>query len=71
MPPPPSGSGSPRTLSTRCSFDVDSAPVGERMKPVLRYVGKLTPNPSQMTPADSRGDPRPEGRSRRCSRKML
>lgn len=33
--------------------DVDSAPVEERMKPVLRYVGKLTLTPSRMAPADA------------------
>ena len=32
--------------------DVDASPVEERMKPVLRYVGKLTLTPSRMTPAD-------------------
>jgi uncharacterized peroxidase-related enzyme len=33
--------------------DVDGAPVDERMKPVLAYVGKLTRTPSRMTPADA------------------
>jgi len=33
--------------------DVDTAPVAERMKPVLRYVGKLTLTPSRMTPTDA------------------
>lgn len=33
--------------------DVDSAPIDERMKPVLRYAGKLTLTPSRMTPADA------------------
>ena len=33
--------------------DVDAAPVNARMKPVLRYVGKLTRTPSRMTPADA------------------
>jgi uncharacterized peroxidase-related enzyme len=33
--------------------DLDTAAVEERMKPVLRYVGKLTRTPSQMTPADA------------------
>lgn len=33
--------------------DVDAAPVGARMKPVLRYVAKLTRMPSRMTPADA------------------
>src|SRR6266508_1670937 len=30
--------------------DVDAAPVDARMKPVLRYVRKLTHTPSRMTP---------------------
>jgi uncharacterized peroxidase-related enzyme len=33
--------------------NVDVAPVKERMKPVLRYVGKLTQTPSRMTAADA------------------
>lgn len=33
--------------------DVDSAPVDEKMKPVLRYAQKLTLTPSRMTPADA------------------
>jgi uncharacterized peroxidase-related enzyme len=33
--------------------DVDTAPVDERLKPLLRYVGKLTLTPSRMTPADA------------------
>jgi uncharacterized peroxidase-related enzyme len=33
--------------------DVDTAQVDERMKPVLRYVGKLTLTPSRMTPEDA------------------
>jgi uncharacterized peroxidase-related enzyme len=32
--------------------DLDTAPVGERLKPVLRYVGKLTRTPSRMTQED-------------------
>lgn len=34
-------------------LDVDSSPVDEKMKPVLRYVQKLTSAPSRMTPADA------------------
>ena len=34
--------------------DVDSAPVDEKMKPLLRYVGKLTGLPAQLTSADSK-----------------
>ncbi len=33
--------------------DVDSSPVDEKMKPILRYVQKLTSAPSRMTPADA------------------
>jgi uncharacterized peroxidase-related enzyme len=33
--------------------DVDTAPVDERLRPLLRYVGKLTRTPSRMTPADA------------------
>lgn len=33
--------------------DVDTAPVEERMKPVLRYVRKLTETPSRVTDADA------------------
>lgn len=34
-------------------MDVDSSPVDEKMKPILRYVQKLTSVPSRMTPADA------------------
>ncbi|WP_290056326.1 carboxymuconolactone decarboxylase family protein [Amycolatopsis solani] len=33
--------------------DLDSAPIDERLKPVLAYVGKLTRTPSRMTAADA------------------
>lgn len=33
--------------------DVDSAPVDDRIRPVLRYVRKLTLTPSRMTPQDA------------------
>jgi uncharacterized peroxidase-related enzyme len=33
--------------------DVDAAPVDPRMKPVLRYIRKLTQTPSCMTPRDA------------------
>lgn len=33
--------------------DLDSAPVDERMRPVLRYVGKLTRTPAEVTRADA------------------
>ena len=33
--------------------NVDAAPVAEKMKPLLRYVGKLTATPSKLTQADA------------------
>ncbi len=33
--------------------DLDAAPVGEAMRPVLRYVGKLTRTPAAVTRADA------------------
>jgi uncharacterized peroxidase-related enzyme len=33
--------------------DVDSAPIDERLKPLLRYVRTLTLTPSRITPADA------------------
>jgi uncharacterized peroxidase-related enzyme len=33
--------------------DIDSAPVEMRLKPILRYVRKLTETPSRMTPSDA------------------
>jgi uncharacterized peroxidase-related enzyme len=33
--------------------DVSTAPVPERLKPLLRYVGKLTVSPAKITPADA------------------
>ncbi len=33
--------------------DLDSADVDDRMRPLLRYVGKLTASPSRVTPADA------------------
>jgi uncharacterized peroxidase-related enzyme len=33
--------------------DLDTAPVGERLRPLLRYVGKLTRTPSSVTRADA------------------
>jgi uncharacterized peroxidase-related enzyme len=33
--------------------DLDTAPIEERLKPVLRYVGKLTATPAKMTEADA------------------
>ncbi len=33
--------------------DVETAPVEERMRPLLRYVGKLTRTPAQVTPREA------------------
>src|SRR5262245_10721096 len=33
--------------------DVGAAPVAERLKPLLRYVGKLTLTPAKITPGDA------------------
>lgn len=33
--------------------EVDTAPVSDRLKPILHYVRKLTLTPSKMTPADA------------------
>lgn len=33
--------------------DLDGAPVPDRLKPVLRYVGTLTRTPARITPADA------------------
>jgi uncharacterized peroxidase-related enzyme len=33
--------------------DIETAPVEDRMRPVLRYVRKLTEQPSKVTPADA------------------
>jgi uncharacterized peroxidase-related enzyme len=46
--------GIPVATVTALLDDVDTAPVEDRMKPVLRYVGKLTLSPSRMTPADAK-----------------
>jgi uncharacterized peroxidase-related enzyme len=33
--------------------DVDTAPVEDKLRPILRYVGKLTATPAKMTQADA------------------
>jgi uncharacterized peroxidase-related enzyme len=43
---------SPGVLTSALA-DLDSAPVDEKLKPVLRYVGKLTSTPSRVTRADA------------------
>lgn len=45
--------GVPEGLIAALLEDLDAAPIDRRMKPVLRYVGKLTRTPSRMTEADA------------------
>ena len=45
--------GVPEGLLAAALDDLASAPVDERMKPVLAYVGKLTRTPSQVTEEDA------------------
>ncbi len=45
--------GVPPGLLAAALADLDSSEVDERLKPVLRYVGKLTTTPSRMTSADA------------------
>src|SRR5215468_3129992 len=45
--------GVPTGLLAAALADLDTAPVEDRMKPVLRYAGKLTRTPSRMTKADA------------------
>jgi uncharacterized peroxidase-related enzyme len=44
--------GVPATQLAAALDDLGSAPVDERLKPVLRYVGKLTRTPARVTDAD-------------------
>ena len=45
--------GVPEGLMVQLLKDIDQAPVDEKMKPILRYVRKLTLSPSKMTQADA------------------
>src|SRR6185503_20596318 len=45
--------GIPAGLLATALADLDTAEVDDRMKPVLRYVQKLTRTPSRMTGADA------------------
>ena len=45
--------GMPAELLTAAIVDLDTAPVDERIKPVLRYLGKLTRDPARLTEADA------------------
>ncbi|HEX6197814.1 MAG TPA: carboxymuconolactone decarboxylase family protein [Jiangellaceae bacterium] len=46
------GFGVPKGTLQALLDDVDAAPVDERMRPVLRYVRKLTESPSRIAPSD-------------------
>jgi uncharacterized peroxidase-related enzyme len=45
--------GVPEGVLAAAVADLDSAPVDEKLKPVLAYAGKLTRTPSRMTEADA------------------
>jgi uncharacterized peroxidase-related enzyme len=45
--------GIPEDTLSALLADVGTAPVPERMKPLLRYAGKLTLTPARITPADA------------------
>ncbi|MEV6647296.1 peroxidase-related enzyme [Amycolatopsis sp. NPDC051371] len=45
--------GVPEGVLKAALTDLDAAPVDDRLKPVLSYVGKLTRTPSRMTAADA------------------
>jgi uncharacterized peroxidase-related enzyme len=45
--------GVPPELPAAAVCDLDSAPVPERMKPVLRYLAKLTLTPAEVTEAEA------------------
>ncbi|MEJ3747479.1 peroxidase-related enzyme [Actinomycetes bacterium KLBMP 9797] len=45
--------GVPAGVLAASLADLDAAPIDERMKPVLRYVGTLTRTPSRVTAADT------------------
>ncbi|MFD8499442.1 carboxymuconolactone decarboxylase family protein [Amycolatopsis sp. NPDC059657] len=45
--------GVPEGLLTAALTDLDSAPIDDKLKPVLRYVGKLTRTPAKITAEDA------------------
>jgi uncharacterized peroxidase-related enzyme len=47
------GFGIDEGVFERLMTDVDQAPVDARLKPILRYVRKLTETPSRMVPTDA------------------
>ncbi|MGX7826129.1 carboxymuconolactone decarboxylase family protein [Actinokineospora sp. 24-640] len=46
--------GVPEGLLADALSDLDASAVDDKLKPVLRYVGKLTRTPSRVTPDDAR-----------------
>ena len=45
--------GAPKDVFEKLRVDIDSAPVDAKMKPLLRYVKKLTETPARITRADA------------------
>lgn len=45
--------GIPQGAVPAAVIDLDAAPVAENLRPVLRYVGKLTRTPAELTRADA------------------
>jgi uncharacterized peroxidase-related enzyme len=45
--------GAPKDVFDRLRADIEAAPVPAKLKPLLRYVKKLTETPSRMTRADA------------------
>jgi uncharacterized peroxidase-related enzyme len=45
--------GMPDGLMAQLLGDLEGAPVSARLKPILRYTGKLTESPARMTQADA------------------
>ncbi|HEV7979561.1 peroxidase-related enzyme [Amycolatopsis sp.] len=45
--------GLPEGVVAATLADLDTAPIDDRLKPVLRYLGKLTRTPAQLTEADA------------------
>jgi uncharacterized peroxidase-related enzyme len=45
--------GAPADVFEKLKVDIDTAPVDERLKSLLRYVKKLTEAPARMAPADA------------------
>ena len=45
--------GAPKDVFDKLKVDIDAAPVDAKLKPLLRYVKKLTETPTRMTPADA------------------